>query len=42
MLPESVPGGDLNGGVVELPVAIGVHGTMVHSGSAMVGGDGVL
>ena len=29
-------GGDLNGGVVEFPGAMGVHRTTVHSGSAMV------
>ena len=36
MLPECVPGGDLSGCVLELPAAVGVHRTTVHSGSAMV------
>ena len=30
------PGGDLNGGVVEVPGDMCVHGTMVHSSSTMV------
>ena len=39
MLPECVPGGDLNGDLGGLPVAMGEHRTMVHSGTAMVLGD---
>ena len=36
MLIEYVPGGDLNGDVVEFPGAMSAHRTMVHNGSAMV------
>ena len=36
MSTEYVPGGGLNGDVVEFPGAMSAHGTMVHSGSAMV------
>ena len=36
VLPEWVPGVDLNGCLVDFPGAMGAHGTMVNSGSAMV------
>ena len=36
MLPECVPGGDLNGDVVEFPGAMSAHRTTVHNGFAMV------